>query len=61
MTEKQLRCVRESLKLRSEMQTGVGLSNVNERFYKVHRTLIQLESEPGKGVCVQLTIPKKQH
>ena len=60
MTGKQLKSVRESLTSRGEMQIGIGLSNVNERFYKVYHTPIRIESEPGKGTCVQLIISKKK-
>lgn len=59
MSIKQVRNILEAFKAHRDIQSRIGLANVNERFYKVYRTPICIESESGKGTCIQLFVPKK--
>lgn len=60
MSITQVNNILETFKAHRDMQDGIGLFNVNERFYKVYRTPICIESEPEKGTCIQLFVPKKR-
>jgi len=40
--------------------TGIGVSNVNDRLKSIFGTVLEIESEEGEGTTVTVTIPKEE-
>lgn len=57
--KEELNKIRKSLESPSELREGIGLSNVNERFFAMHGKPIEINSKPNEGTCVNLYVPLK--